>query len=75
MKTEEQLLDESVVAMKAWVDRLERLILDADKVARLRGDAYGLCDSYIARRSEAYPSQASGDILAKIKLKRGIDGK
>ncbi|HEY0076684.1 MAG TPA: hypothetical protein VGB77_21555 [Abditibacteriaceae bacterium] len=47
--------------------KLKQLLVDADEVARRRGDVFGLCDSIHSREGEAYPSHAMGEALEKCK--------
>lgn len=41
---------------------LKQLLVDADAVARMRGDEFGLCDALL-KDGESYPSAALGFVL------------
>ena len=45
-----------------FTEKLGRALLNADKVARLRGDKFGLCDC-IDNVGHPYPSQHLADLL------------
>lgn len=64
-------MNKHLIDLDGYISNLEDLILDADKVARKRGDKYGLCDS-MTDRTGPYPSQWSADIIRGIRRNRGI---
>lgn len=57
--------------LDAYISNLEEVILKADKVARKRGDQFGLCDC-TDTFGNPYPSQWSADIIRAIRRDRGI---
>ena len=48
------------------INFLQQLLLDADEVARQRGDECGLCDA-MNNDSEPYPSASSAELLQTLK--------
>ncbi len=53
-----------------WIALLKQYLVDADEVARRRGDKYGLCDSLVERKGrekEAYPSTAYTPLFERLK--------
>jgi len=52
---------------------LRQLVVDADTIARKRGDRYGLCDC-IDSAGNPYPSPWSAELIRRVKAK-GVDSK
>lgn len=48
------------------INFLQQLLLDADEVARQRGDECGLCDA-MNNGGQPYPSASSAELLQKLK--------
>ena len=46
---------------------LKQMLVDADAVARKRGDEHGLCDSILDKTGEFYPSSTMGNLLQLCK--------
>lgn len=64
-------MNRHIMDLDGYISNLEQVILEADKVARKRGDKYGLCDS-IDNFGNPYPSQWAADIIREIRKSRGI---
>ncbi len=69
----EKIEETSFVETEAKIQELQReinflqqLLLDADEVARQRGDEFGLCDA-MNNGGQPYPSASSAELLQKLK--------
>lgn len=57
--------------LRTEVENLRMFVVNADEVARRRGDEYGLCDS-VANDGTPYPSAWSAGIVNELREKMPV---
>ncbi len=57
---------DALQSLKREINFLQQLLLDADEVARQRGDEFGLCDA-MNNGGQPYPSASNAELLQKLK--------